>query len=77
MKRIVFLVAVVVVLALSAMPAFAQGTTPPPVINETSTSMLNSILTFISNSGLGVVVAVAAVVGLAGWALRRMKAAVR
>lgn len=76
MKRLVVLVAVVAVLALSAMPAFAQ-TDPPPIINETSTSLMNSILTFIASSGLGVVVAVAAVFGLAGYALRRFRAAVR
>lgn len=76
MKRVPFLVAVVAVLALSAVPAFAQSG-PPPVINETSTSLLTSILTFISDSGLGVIVAVAAVVGLATYALRRFRAAVR
>lgn len=76
MKRVVLLVAVVAVLALSAMPAFAQ-TDPQPIINETSTSLLNSVLSFIADSGLGVIVAVAAVVGLSSYALRRFRAAVR
>jgi len=76
MRKLVLFVAVVGVLALTAVPAFAQ-TTPPPIMTDTADSLLDSVLTFIGDSGLGVIVAAGAILFLFGVAMRKLKGAVR
>lgn len=76
MRKVVLLVAVLAVLALTAVPAFAQ-TTPTPILTDTADSLLDSVLGFIGSSGLGVIVAAGAIIGLFGVVMRKLKGAVR
>ena len=75
MRKFVVFVAVVGVLAMSAVPAFAQD--PAPILTDTADSLLDAVLNFISASGLGVVVAAGAIIGLFGVVMRKLKGAVR
>lgn len=74
MGKFVLFVVVVAVLALSAVPAFAQA---PPIMTGTADSLLESVLQFIADSGLGIIVAAGAIIGLFGLVMRRLKGAVR
>lgn len=74
MSKVVLVVAVVVVLALSAVPAFAQA---DPIMTDTADSLLEAVLNFIGDSGLGVIVAAGAIIGLFGVTMRKLKGAVR
>jgi type II secretory pathway component PulF len=74
MSKAFLVVVVLAVLVVGAVPAFAQT---PPIMTDTADSLLESVLQFIADSGLGVIVAAGAIIGLFGLVMRRLKGAVR
>ncbi len=72
-SKLAMVLVTVAVLALSAAPTFAQA----PVLTGTSTDLLDDVLDFISSSGIGIIIAAMAVIGLMRFVMRAFKCAVR
>lgn len=76
-RRAVLVVAAFTLSLVLAVPAFAQTSTPAPVIDQTAPELLNSGLGLIAAAGFGAVIVVGAVLWVFGLLIRRMKAGTR